>query len=45
VPLNAGDVAEAAYWVCTLPPHVNINGIEMMATCQGFAPFTIKRNS
>ena len=45
VPLNAGDVAEAAYWVSTLPPHVNINGIEMMATCQGFAPFTIKRNS
>jgi hypothetical protein len=23
---------------------VNINGIEMMATCQGFAPFTVKRN-
>jgi hypothetical protein len=22
---------------------VNINGIEMMPTCQGFSPFTIKR--
>ena len=43
VPLTAADVAEAAYWVSTLPPHVNINGIEMMATCQGFAPFTVKR--
>lgn len=45
VPLDAHDVAEAAYWVCSLPSHVNINGIEMMATCQGFAPFTVKRNN
>jgi len=28
----------------TLPAHVNINSIEMMPTCQGFSPFTIKRN-
>ena len=45
VPLTAADVAEAAYWVSTLPAHVNINGIEMMATCQGFAPFTVKRHT
>ena len=44
-PLTAADVAEAAYWVATLPPHININGIEMMPTCQGFSPFTIKRES
>lgn len=44
LPLTAGDVAEAAYWVATLPPHVNINHIEMMPTCQGFAPFSIKRD-
>lgn len=44
VPLTAADIAEAAYWVATLPPHVNINSIEMMPTCQGFAPFNIKRN-
>jgi 3-hydroxy acid dehydrogenase/malonic semialdehyde reductase len=43
VPLNAGDIAEAAYWVATLPPHVNINYIEMMPICQGFSPFTIAR--
>lgn len=43
VPLNPGDIAEAAYWVATLPPHVNINYIEMMPTCQGFSPFTITR--
>jgi NADP-dependent 3-hydroxy acid dehydrogenase YdfG len=43
-PLTAEDVAEAAFWVATLPAHVNINHIEMMPTCQGFAPFVIKRN-
>lgn len=43
--LTPEDVAEAAWWVATLPAHVNINGIEMMPTCQGFSPFTIKRNN
>ncbi len=43
VPLSAEDVAEAAYWVATLPAHVNINHIEMMPVCQGFSPFTVKR--
>jgi 3-hydroxy acid dehydrogenase/malonic semialdehyde reductase len=41
--LTPEDVADAAWWVANLPPHVNINGIEMMPTCQGFSPFTIKR--
>lgn len=44
VPLTAGDIADAAYWIATLPPHVNINYIEMMPTCQGFSALTIKRN-
>ncbi len=43
VPLTATDIAETAYWIATLPAHVNINYIEMMPTCQGFSPFTIKR--
>ena len=43
VPLTAADIAEAAYWVTTLPPHVNINYIEMMPTCQGFGPISVKR--
>jgi 3-hydroxy acid dehydrogenase / malonic semialdehyde reductase len=43
VPLTAKDIAETAYWIATLPSHVNINYIEMMPTCQGFSPFTIKR--
>jgi 3-hydroxy acid dehydrogenase/malonic semialdehyde reductase len=42
-PLTAADIAATAYWIATLPPHVNINSIEMMPTCQGFAPFAVKR--
>ena len=45
VPLTAEDIAETAYWVATLLPHVNINHIEMMPTCQGFGPLNIKRNN
>jgi 3-hydroxy acid dehydrogenase / malonic semialdehyde reductase len=44
VPLTASDIAETAYWIATLPPHVNINYIEMMPTCQGPGPLAIKRN-
>ena len=43
VPLTAKDIAETAYWIATLPAHININSIEMMPTCQGFSPFNIKR--
>ncbi len=42
-PLNPEDIAEAAYWVASLPPHVNINRIEMMPTCQASAALTVKR--
>lgn len=42
-PLTAEDIAETAYWIATLPPHVNINRIEMMPTCQGYGSLNIKR--
>nr|WP_315401318.1 SDR family oxidoreductase [uncultured Duganella sp.] len=42
-PLTAEDIANTAFWIATLPPHININRIEMMPTCQGFSPFAIKR--
>lgn len=43
-PLTAEDIAATAYWIATLPPHVNVNLIELMPTCQGFSPFAIKRS-
>lgn len=42
-PLTAEDIAETAYWIATLPPHINVNRIEMMPTCQGYGPLNIKR--
>ena len=45
VPLTSIDIAEAAYWVATLPPHVTIGHLEIMPNCQGFGPLTIKRST
>jgi 3-hydroxy acid dehydrogenase/malonic semialdehyde reductase len=42
-PLTAEDIAATAYWIATLPAHVNVNSIELMPTCQGFSPFAVKR--
>jgi serine 3-dehydrogenase len=42
-PLVAGDIAETLWWVATLPPHVNINRIEMMPVSQSFAGFQVAR--
>jgi NADP-dependent 3-hydroxy acid dehydrogenase YdfG len=44
-PLTALDIAETAYWIATLPAHININYIEMMPMCQGFGPLAIQRKT
>ena len=43
-PMTPDDIAEAVFWVTTLPGHVNINRLEMMPVCQSFSPFKIERN-
>jgi len=42
-PLTPEDIANTAYWIATLPAHINVNLIELMPTCQGFSPFNVKR--
>jgi 3-hydroxy acid dehydrogenase/malonic semialdehyde reductase len=42
-PLTPEDIAETVYWIATLPPHVNINLIEMMPVCQSFGSLAISR--
>ncbi len=42
-PLGADDIAEAASWVINLPPHMNVNRLEVMPTCQAPGPLVIKR--
>lgn len=42
-PLLPDDVAEAVLWATMAPPHVNINRIEMMPTCQAPAGLAVHR--
>ena len=44
-PMTAEDIAETIWWVATLPPHLNINALEMMPVSQSFAGFTVTRKS
>jgi len=37
------DIAETLWWVATLPPHININDIELMPVSQTWAGFNIHR--
>ncbi|MFZ5797449.1 MAG: SDR family oxidoreductase [Desulfobulbaceae bacterium] len=42
-PLTGADIAEIVFWVSSLPPHVNINSLEVMPVCQSWGPFAIHR--
>ncbi|MCD8563348.1 MAG: SDR family NAD(P)-dependent oxidoreductase [Alphaproteobacteria bacterium] len=42
-PLTPDDIAESVFWAATLPPHVNINRIEVMPTVQSFGPLPVER--
>ena len=35
-PMTADDIAEAIHWAASLPAHVNVNTIELMATAQSW---------
>lgn len=43
-PMTADDIADTIHWIATLPPHLNINRLEMMPTSQSFAGFQIARS-
>jgi Short-chain alcohol dehydrogenase of unknown specificity len=42
-PLNGADIAETVLWVASLPPHMNINALELMPVNQSFAGFQVSR--
>lgn len=42
-PLTPDDVAETIAWVASRPPHVNVNRIELMPTCQTWGSWNISR--
>ncbi len=43
-PMTAEDMAGTIWWVATLPPHININAIELMPTSQSWAGFAVHRH-
>ena len=44
-PMTADDLAETIWWIATLPPHLNINAIELMPVSQSYAGFTVTRQA
>jgi NADP-dependent 3-hydroxy acid dehydrogenase YdfG len=42
-PLTADDVADAIHWCVTRPPHVNINVVQLMPTCQAWGQLAVKK--
>lgn len=42
-PIRPEDIADTLYWIATLPPHLNINRIEVMPVRQSFAGFQVAR--
>jgi serine 3-dehydrogenase len=43
-PMTADDLADLFWWLANLPPHLNVNTIELMPVSQSFAGFTVSRD-
>ena len=44
-PMTANDIAATVLWIATLPPHLNVNRLELMPVSQSFAGFQVARNA
>jgi serine 3-dehydrogenase len=44
-PMTAEDIAETIWWVANLPPHLNINLVELMPVNQSWAGFAVHREA
>ena len=42
-PLRADDIAEVVFFAATLPPHVNVNTLEVMSIDQSWGPLAVHR--
>lgn len=42
-PMTADDLSDLFWWLANLPPHLNINIVELMPVSQSFAGFTVNR--
>jgi len=44
-PMTGQDIADTILWIATLPPHLNINRLELMPVNQDFAGFRVARDT
>jgi len=44
-PMTAQDIADTLFWIATLPPHLNVNRLEMMPVSQSVAGFQVARET
>lgn len=42
-PMSGDDIAQTLLWIANLPPHMNVNRIELMPVNQSFSPFQVYR--
>ncbi len=42
-PITAGDIADTIWWIANLPPHLNVNRIEVMPVSQSAAGLQVHR--
>ena len=43
-PITAGDIADTIWWIANLPPHLNINRVEVMPVSQSAAGLQVHRD-
>lgn len=43
-PLSAADIADIVFWTTSLPPHINVNQLEVMPVAQAWSPFAVHRD-
>ncbi|OOG60880.1 NADP-dependent 3-hydroxy acid dehydrogenase [Rhodanobacter sp. B05] len=43
-PITAGDIADTIWWIANLPPHLNINRVEVMPVSQSAAGLQVARD-
>ena len=41
--MSGDDIAQTLWWIANLPPHMNVNRIELMPVNQSFSPFQVYR--
>lgn len=44
-PISAGDIADTIWWIANLPPHLNINRVEVMPVSQSAAGLQVFRET